>query len=149
MSGREKDQDKARAPTVLLVLALGASLAGCASYSEELAPAFIDPAKYNLYECKQLAPERKNLASRVASLQGLMSKAEQGVGGAVVAEMAYRGEYITARGQARLAEEAWQRNRCDSEITDAPKPAATAAPPAGSVAAPPVQGDRSGRSIPR
>ena len=74
--------------------------------------AFADPAKYDLYECKQLETERKNLASRAAELQGLMAKAETGVAGPVVAELAYRNEYVAVRGQARFAEEAWQRNKC-------------------------------------
>ena len=41
-----------------------------------------------------------------------MAKAETGTGGAVVAELAYRNDYIAVRGQQRLAEEAWQRNKC-------------------------------------
>ena len=41
-----------------------------------------------------------------------MAKAQTGVAGPVVAEIAYRNDYIALRGQARLAEEAWQRNRC-------------------------------------
>ena len=30
----------------------------------------------------------------------------------MVAEVAYRNEYIAVRGQAQLAEEAWRRNKC-------------------------------------
>jgi hypothetical protein len=96
----------------LAVLALGAGLSGCASMSDSMTSAFADPAKYDLYECKQLEPERKMLANRSAELQGLMAKAETGVAGPVVAELAYRNEYIAVRGQSKLAEEAWQRNRC-------------------------------------
>ena len=62
-----------------------------------------------------------------------MAKAETGVAGSVVAEVAYRNELISTRGQQKLAEEAWRRNKCrwtkpDSES----KPAASAAeaPPA-------------------
>ena len=38
--------------------------------SETIAPAFADPAKYELYDCKQLEAERKSLANRTADLQG-------------------------------------------------------------------------------
>ena len=71
--------------------------------------AFADPAKYDLYDCKQLETERKSLATRSAELQGLMAKAETGVAGPVVAELAYRNEYVAVRGQAKFAEEAWQQ----------------------------------------
>ena len=102
-------------------------LGGCAGMSDSMSTAFADPAKYDLYECKQLEGERKSLAARQAELQGLMAKAETGAGGAVVAELAYRNEYIAVRGQAQFAEEAWQRNRC---VAAAPAAAASlAAPP--------------------
>jgi hypothetical protein len=111
-----------------LGLALVLGLAGCASMGDNMSTAFADPAKYELYECKQLEPERKALAARLVDLQGLMAKAETGVGGTVVAELAYRNEYIAVRGQSRFAEEAWQRNKCVA--TPAPAPAAASTPPA-------------------
>jgi len=60
----------------LALVALGAGLSGCAGMSDAISPAFADPAKYDLYDCKQLEPERKSLANRSAELQGLMAKAE-------------------------------------------------------------------------
>ena len=108
----------------LAVLALGAGLSGCAEMSDSMTLAFADPAKYDLYECKQLEPERKSLAARSAELQGLMAKAETGVAGPVVAELAYRNEYIAVRGQSKLAEEAWRKNRCQDS-----KPEAKLEPP--------------------
>jgi hypothetical protein len=105
------------------VFALAFGLAGCANMGDNMSTAFADPAKYELYECKQLEPERKALAARLVDLQGLMAKAETGVGGTVVAELAYRNEYIAVRGQSRFAEEAWQRNKCVATA-----PAAAAAP---------------------
>jgi hypothetical protein len=112
----------------LALVALGGSLSGCASMSDTIAPAFADPAKYDLYDCKQLEPERKTLAARTAELQGLMTKAETGVAGPMVAELAYRNEYIALRGQSKLADEAWQKNRCvESKPEAAPaKPAPVA-----------------------
>jgi hypothetical protein len=121
-------------------LALAAALPGCADMSDTVSLAFADPAKYDLYDCKQLEPERKKLAERTAELQGLMAKAETGAGGAVVAEVAYRNEYIATRGQARLAEQAWQRNRCRETVPGAAMPVA---PPS----APPVPPSRAGRSV--
>ena len=117
-----------RAVAVLSLFALATGLSGCAQVGETLSPAFADPAKYDLYECKQLEGERKALTARAAELQGLMAKAETGVAGPVVAEMAYRNDYISVRAQSKLAEEAWQRNKCHE--TPAAAPAAAATPPA-------------------
>ncbi len=120
----------ARALAPMALLALGFALSGCADMSDSMTSAFADPAKYDLYECTQLEPERKNLANRAAELQGLMAKAETGVGGAVVAELAYRNDYIAVRGQQQLAEQAWQRNKCRETIPGAAMPVAPAPPPA-------------------
>jgi hypothetical protein len=109
------------------LLLLGAGLSGCAEMGETISPAFADPAKYDLYDCKQLEAERKSLATRTAELQGLMAKAQTGVAGPVVAEVAYRNEYVALRGQSKLAEEAWQKNRCQESKPEA-KPAAGPGP---------------------
>jgi hypothetical protein len=117
-----------RLAAVLSLLALGAGVSGCAQVGDTISPAFADPAKYDLYDCKQLEPERKTLAARTAELQGLMAKAETGVAGSVVAEVAYRNDYIALRGQSKLVEEAWRKNRCQESQPEA-KPAAAAAAP--------------------
>ena len=119
----------------LALFALGAGLSGCASVGDNITSAFADPAKYDLYECKQLQPERDRLAARAAELQGLMAKAETGVGGAVVVELAYRNDLISTRAQQKLADEAWRRNKCRWI-----KPDPDAKPDAGVAAAPPAAG---------
>jgi hypothetical protein len=108
------------------LLVLGLSLGGCADMGDSfVSSAFVDPAKYENFDCKQLEAERKMLALRSAELQGLMAKAETGTGGAVISELAYRNDYISVRGQARLAEETWRRNKC---VAGAPAVATPAAP---------------------
>jgi hypothetical protein len=130
-----------RCLATLALIALGAGLSGCAGMSDAISPAFADPAKYDLYDCKQLEAERKSLASRTAELQGLMTKAETGVAGSVVAEVAYRNDYIALRGQSRLADEAWQKNRCQDS-----KPEAKPVPP--SIASAPAKGrSKSSRAV--
>ena len=119
---------RAAAATALLVLGVG--LNGCADMSDSMTSAFADPAKYDLYECKQLETERKSLATRAAELQGLMAKAETGAAGPLVAELAYRNDYIAVRGQTKLAEEAWQRNKCVATPPKPTAPAVSSIPPA-------------------
>ena len=120
-----------RAAAVLSALALGCALSGCAGVGDTMSTAFADPAKYELYDCKQLAPERKRLATALAENQGLMAKAETGVGGSVVAEMAYRNDNIALRGQLHFADEAWRKNRCRESAPTAPagSPPASLPPP--------------------
>jgi hypothetical protein len=126
-----------------VLLALGGSLAGCSGMSDGMTSMFADPAKYDLYDCKQLQAERKSLATRTAELQGLMAKAQAGVAGPVVAEVAYSNEYVALRGQSKNADEAWVRNKC-REMPVA-KPAASAEVPASSG---PVQpAIKSGRAV--
>jgi hypothetical protein len=120
-----------RAASALALLGLAVGLNGCANMSDSMTSAFADPAKYDLYECKQLETERKTLATRAAELQGLMAKAETGVAGSVVSELAYRNDYIAVRGQTKLADEAWQRNKCQASAPAAASaPAVPGAPPA-------------------
>ena len=113
-----------RAAAVLGALAFAAALSGCADVGGTMSTAFADPAKYELYDCKQLEPERRRLANAIAENQGLMAKAETGVAGSVVSEMAYRNENVALRGQLHFADEAWRKNRCRESA-----PAAAAAPP--------------------
>ncbi|SHN83692.1 twin-arginine translocation pathway signal [Bradyrhizobium erythrophlei] len=131
-------QVAARALAGVALFASAILLSGCASMGEGMTSAFADPAKYQLYDCKQLETERKALSARQAELQGLMSKAQDGFAGPVVAEVAYRNEYLAVRGQAKNAEEAWVLNKC----RETPGKAASPTPP------PPVA-DVSGRPLKR
>ena len=75
---------------------------------------FADPATFALYDCKQLAAARENYVKRIEELQGLMAKAETGAGGAVVAEIAYRPDYLSNQARLKSVNAAWQRERCES-----------------------------------
>jgi hypothetical protein len=122
-----RSQPLVRAAVAFAVLVPGFGLAGCANMNDTMTSAFADPARYEFFDCKQLEAERKSLANRAAELQGLMAKADTGVAGPVVAELAYRNDYISTRAQSRLAEEAWRRNKCHD--TPPPAPSAAPAPP--------------------
>lgn len=113
-SGREV----IRGVATTLAVAGAAALGGCASESSLGAgAAFADPAAFNLYDCKQLAPQRTSLATREKQLQDLMAKAQEGVGGAVMSEIAYRSELLTVQGRRQYAEQAWIDKRCEREVT--------------------------------
>lgn len=55
---------------VLWVSALAAVLAGCASASSDIAPAYISPVAYQQYTCPQLAQEAQAVSQRAAALSG-------------------------------------------------------------------------------
>jgi hypothetical protein len=134
-----------RAAAVAALLVLGAGLAGCADVGGSLSLAFVDPARYDYYDCPRLETERKNLAKQTEELQRRMAKADTGVAGPVVAELAYRNDYIAARGQAKLAEETWQRNKCHESPPGAAAPGLSPVPPANAKGPrPPV---RSGSAV--
>jgi hypothetical protein len=118
--------------TMLSLLGLGMGLGGCASMSDTAVSAFADPAKYDMFDCKQLQDTRKALAVRAAELQGLMAKADTGVAGPLVAEVAYRNDYISTRASAKLADEVWARDKCVEVPDKVPvSPTAVPAPLAG------------------
>jgi hypothetical protein len=52
------------------IVALGAALAGCASSSSEIAPAYVSPVMYQSYTCQQLALEAQGISQRAATLSG-------------------------------------------------------------------------------
>ena len=133
-------QPFSRSRTALALLLLGAGLSGCASVGDNMSSAFADPARYDLYECNHLVTERARLATRKAELEGLMAKAETGVGGSVVAEVAYRNELIATQGQSKFAEEAWRRNKCQEQPPESKPAVGAAVPPAPSAG---VRGSRS------
>jgi hypothetical protein len=130
--------DKAlpRAAAVTAWLALGIALSGCAGGMSDVSDsltldnatlAFVDPARYDFYDCKQLQNERKSLAKGFEDLKKAMEKADTGFAGPVVSEMVYRNDYLANRGQAKLAEQTWKRNNCHETLPDPLE--ATAAPP--------------------
>jgi hypothetical protein len=73
---------------------------------------FSDPAKYDLYECKQLVNERNELEKRESELRGLIQKAHDGAAGPVIAEVAYGPDYVTAREQMAVVNELRHRKNC-------------------------------------
>ncbi len=131
------DRALSRAAAAVALLALGIGLSGCAGNSvsdasdslslDNATLAFVDPAKYDFFDCKQLQAERKSIGTRLADTRKLMEKADTGFAGPVVSEMVYRNDYLSAVAQARLADQAWKRNNCHETLPD-PLEATTAKP---------------------
>lgn len=119
---------RSRVIAAVALLAAAAALGGCAAIGDSaVSAAFVDPSRYDLYDCPRLETERKAIEARTAEINRLIEKAKTGTAGTVVAEMAYRNDYISVRAQARLADKAWVANRCEAGGGVA-APAAAAAP---------------------
>lgn len=102
--------------SIAIVFATMASLAlsACATATVDESTFFADPATFAMYDCKQLGDARAGYAKRIEELQGLMAKAETGAGGSIIAEVAYRPDYLSAQARLKSANAAWERNRCSS-----------------------------------
>lgn len=61
--------------TFCFALATALTVAGCATSSDKIAPAYISPMQYQSYDCDQLTAESSRLNQRVLTLQGQVDKA--------------------------------------------------------------------------
>ena len=118
-------------PFALAIAAVvaGAGLGGCASVADFAPGAFVDPAKYDLYDCMQLGAERRSLAVQMADQQKLIDKANTGVAGPVVGEIAYRNTYNSLEASSKLADEVWHRNKCTDASAATPSRPPPPTPP--------------------
>lgn len=96
----------------VLLAALASTLIGCSSLALDERILFVDPARYDLYDCNQLETARTQASNQLDDLRRLMHKAETGVGGAVISEVAYRPDYVSAQGRLKAIEAAYQDRRC-------------------------------------
>ncbi|HEY0220212.1 MAG TPA: twin-arginine translocation pathway signal [Afipia sp.] len=116
---------KKAAPLAALLLA-GALLGGCATGATS--SVFVDPSRYELYNCDQLNKARKPVFERVTELQALMAKAETGAAGGLISGLAYQTDFLKARAELNLIDETRQHGNCGALVPDAPAVSTAAAP---------------------
>ena len=127
---RQFERTARRIIQLAMLCTVAATLGGCAT-GGVTSSLFVDPSRYDLYDCKQLATERATVDTRVVQLEGLIAKAETGVAGGLVSGLAYQGDYAQARAQRDLIDQKRASNNCSAE-----------APPVIAVPAPPVKKKR-------
>lgn len=96
---------------------LASALAGCSSTAEQTSSAFVDPARYALYDCNQLITEYNTVVTRENELRELMDKARQGFAGPLMAEVGYSTDYLTVHGRRQSIEEVARDNKCNLSQT--------------------------------
>lgn len=96
---------------VLLVGA--AALAGCGLSESGVGVLVVDPSRYSAYHCKDLIARLKVLQGREKDLRGLMDKASDGGGGAVIGTLAYRSDYETVLSEEKLLQRTAAEKKCE------------------------------------
>lgn len=97
----------------LVAVAAAALLAGCAMSDDKLASMLVAPGKYELYTCPEIVEQSKANATRRRELEQLMAKAGVDSGGRLVSTLAYRPDYLTARGEMKDLQEAAAAKQCE------------------------------------
>jgi hypothetical protein len=87
------------------------ALAGCGA-SVDPGSLLIDPGRYSAYRCNDLAARWKVLVAREKELNGLMAKASEGGGGAVIGSLAYRTDYDSVLSDEKLLQRAAAEKDC-------------------------------------
>ena len=106
------------------VVLIASGLAGCAAGTSIGGPrtsAFVDPSRYDLYNCTQLNEARVSTQKRVNELEALMAKARTGAAGGLVSAVAYESDYAKERANLDLIDDTRRRDNC-GEPPDAPAP---------------------------
>jgi len=97
-------------PLALLSLA-AVALAGCGS-SAGTGELLVDPGRYSAFHCNEIAARWKELIARENELRGLMDKASEGGGGAVIGSLAYRSDYESVLSEERLLQRTATDKNC-------------------------------------
>jgi hypothetical protein len=97
------------------------ALAGCAS--ETASRIFVEPGRYVLYSCKELANHAQVVIARQQELERLMAKAGPG-GGQIASAMAYQPEYAQLRGEMTQLRNAAAERKCPPLPSGSPAPTA-------------------------
>src|SRR5260221_1564074 len=63
---------------IMWIVVLSTALAGCASSSSDITPAYVSPVAYHGYTCQQLALEAQAVSTRAASLSGVQDSKRTG-----------------------------------------------------------------------
>jgi len=93
-------------------LSLAAVMLGGCSMTDGAGSILIDPGRYIAYHCDDLAARSKILVARQKELQGLMDKASEGGGGAVIGSLAYRTDYESVLSEEKLLQRTAADKNC-------------------------------------
>jgi hypothetical protein len=87
------------------------ALGGCGA-TNDAGALLIDPGRYDAYHCNDLAARWKVLVAREKELGGLIDKADESTGGAVIGSLAYRTDYESVRSEEKLLQTTAAAKNC-------------------------------------
>ena len=95
----------------MVACAMAIALSGCGM--TDAGSVLIDPGRYSVYHCDELATRWTALVARENELHGLIDKAgEGGGGGAVIGSLAYRTDYESVLSEERLLQRTASEKNC-------------------------------------
>jgi hypothetical protein len=101
-----------RAALTSTILMCTVALAGC-GLDDGPGSFVVDPGRYSVYHCKDLAARWVVLQGRESDLRNLMAKASEGDGGAVIGTLAYRADYEAVLTEEKLVQRQAMEKKCD------------------------------------
>jgi len=120
---------------IAAICVAAAALAGC-SLNDGVGPFIVDPGRYSAFHCKDLVTRLAWLESRQKELRELMDRANDGGGGAVIGQLAYRTDYEKMVGDANVLRRTAAGKKC--EVPAPPTPAAPVSATPAAYSAPPA-----------
>jgi hypothetical protein len=92
---------------------LAAALSGCSGVPDA---ALVDPAKYTVYDCANLAKAMTTVRDRMRELYALEAKAGRQQPGVMISALTYTPEVKTLRGETALIEQESRRKDCQPPV---------------------------------
>ena len=93
-----------------------ALLSGCAASDDASGRFLVQPDRFQLYSCRQLAEAAQSFVERLQQLEEVMTKAGSDATGRAVSNMAYRPEYLQLRGQMNEIRRTYTEKKCKFDV---------------------------------
>ena len=105
-----------RIPLIIGAVA-SALISGCAASDDASGRFLVQPDRYQLYSCRELAEVAQGIGARQRELEGLMAKAGSDASGRFVGTIAYRPEYLQLRGQMNEVRKTSAEKKCPGAVS--------------------------------
>lgn len=108
--------------SIPVVALIGFALAGCGSVGNEFTTPFVDPARYDYHDCRQLDASLTNYRETEERLARLMQAGSREAGGDVMVEIGYRPQMTQATSHRRLIERKRMEKGCAAPSVPSAQP---------------------------